>query len=283
MHENFHLYFICPQHIIVQPTQCRKRYFAGTIDISHSKCYNFHRRSATTFVERARKEEDLARNIEKDRHEEARRRKHILESGLKLFSEQGIESVSMNAVAAASGVGPTTLFKYYQNKEKLVISISAMAWKNIWQETLSQYGEEDYSKFSAREMIRIYTSSIIRIYQERPELLRFSGNYKTFLCRQDIQAGALREHLDPLKPMQTMFYQAYMRAKTDHSIRTDISEEVLFTTVAIGMLAIAERYAQGIIWADRGETDHTQELQIAQEMILNWCAGGKTDLPSASI
>lgn len=225
----------------------------------------------------------MARNIEKDRHEEARRRKHILESGLKLFSEQGIESVSMNAVAAASGVGPTTLFKYYQNKEKLVISISAMAWKNIWQETLSQYGEEDYSKFSAREMIRIYTSSIIRIYQERPELLRFSGNYKTFLCRQDTQAGALREHLDPLKPMQTMFYQAYMRAKTDHSIRTDISEEVLFTTVAIGMLAMAERYAQGIIWADRGETDHTRELQIAQEMILNWCAGGKTDLPSASI
>ena len=225
----------------------------------------------------------MPRNIEKDLHEEAQRRKHILESGLKLFSEQGIESVSMNAVAAAAGVGPTTLFKYFQNKEKLVVSISGMAWKNVWQETLSQYGEEAFSKFTAREMIRIYTSSLIRIYQEHPELLRFSGNYKTFICRQHTQTEALSEHLDPLKPIQTMFHQAYMRAKTDHSIRTDISEDVLFTSVAIGMLAMAERYAQGIVWAGRDEIDHTQELQIAQEMILNWCVGGNADLPPVNI
>lgn len=213
----------------------------------------------------------MPRNTEKDIFEESRRRKQILKAGLQLFAEQGIESVSMNAVAAAAGVGPTTLFKYYQNKETLVISISAMAWKNIWQETLTQYGEGNFSKLTAREMIRIYTSSIIRIYQEHPELLRFSGNYKTFLCRQRVHTEALHEHLDPLKPIQTMFHQAYLRAKTDHSIRTDVSEEVLFTSVAIGMLALAERYSQGIIWADRGENDHTQELQIAQEMILNWC------------
>lgn len=225
----------------------------------------------------------MPRNVKKDIYEETQRRKHILESGLKLFSEQGIESVSMNAVAAAAGVGPTTLFKYFQTKEKLVISISAMAWKNIWQETLSQYGEKVFSKFSAFEMIRIYTSNIIQIYREHPELLRFSGNYKTFICRQHTQTEALSEHLDPLKPIQTMFHLAYMRAKTDHSIRTDISEEVLFTSVAIGMLAIAERYAQGIVWADRGETEHIRELQIVQEMILNWCKEEKNDLSAANI
>jgi len=52
----------------------------------------------------------MPRNIEKDAHEEARRRKQILEAGFKLFSEQGIENVSMNVVAAAANVGPTTLF-----------------------------------------------------------------------------------------------------------------------------------------------------------------------------
>ena len=225
----------------------------------------------------------MPRNIEKDQLAEISRRKHIMEAGLKLFSEQGIETVSMNAVAAAAGVGPTTLFKYYQTKEKLVVSISGMAWKNIWQKTLSQYGEDVYSNFSAYEMIRVYTSSIIQIYRENPELLRFSGDYKTFICRQHTQTEKLREHLDPLKPMQVMFHQAYVRAKTDHSIRTDISEDVLFTTVAIGMLAIAERYAQGIVWADRGEPDHIRELQIVQEMILNWCAGEKADLPLGNI
>ena len=80
----------------------------------------------------------MPRNAEKDIREEARRRKQILEAGLALFSKQGIESVSMNAVAAAAEVGPTTLFKYYQTKEKLVIAISAMAWSRVWQKASEQ-------------------------------------------------------------------------------------------------------------------------------------------------
>ena len=80
----------------------------------------------------------MPRNPEKDIREEALRRKQLLEAGFALFSEQGIESVSMNAVAQAAGVGPTTLFKYYQTKERLVIAISAMAWKRVWQDVVAQ-------------------------------------------------------------------------------------------------------------------------------------------------
>ncbi len=213
----------------------------------------------------------MPRNTEKDIYEETQRRKKILESGLKLFSEKGIESVSMNEVAVTAGVGPTTLFKYYKTKERLVISISGMFWKNIWQETVTQYGEDKFRELSAYEMISLYTLTIIKIYREHPELLRFSGNYKTFICRRHTNTEELGEHLDPLKPIQTAFHYAYMRAKTDHSIRTDVSEEVLFTSVAIGMLAMAERYSQGIIWTSHGESDSIQELMIAREMILNWC------------
>lgn len=215
----------------------------------------------------------MPRNIEKDTQEEVRRRQQILEAGFRLFSEQGIENVSMNAVAAAAGVGPTTLFKYYQTKEKLVVAISGMAWSKVWQASYAQIGLEQFAQLSAYEMIRNYTDNMIRLYQQQPALLRFSGNYKTFINRQHTQPDALKEHLEPLESIHSVFRIAYQRAQTDHSIRTDIPEDVLFTTIAIGMLSMAERYAQGIVWASRGEEDHTQELQIAQEMILSWCKG----------
>lgn len=217
----------------------------------------------------------MPRNIEKDTHEEARRRKQILEAGFRLFSEQGIENVSMNAVAAAAEVGPTTLFKYFQTKEKLVVAISGMAWSAVWQESYAQIGLEQYAQLSAYEMIRIYTENMIHLYQKKPALLRFSGNYKTFINRQHTKNEDLKEHLDPLESIHVVFRIAYQRAQTDHSIRTDIPEDVLFTTIAIGMLAMAERYAQGIVWASRGEEDHTQELRIAQEMILTWCTSDR--------
>lgn len=220
-------------------------------------------------------EKHMPRNVEKDIYLEALRRKNILEAGLKLFSAQGIESVSMNTVAAEAKVGPTTLFKYFKTKEKLVITISGMIWKNIWEESLKQIGAEQFSKLTAYELIQNYTANMIQIYKNRPELLRFSGNYKTFICRQKTKAEDLQEHLNPLKPIQVLFHSAYQRAKTDHSIRTDVPEDIMFTSIAIGMLAIAERYAQGIVWANNGVEDHIRELEITREMILNWCIGNK--------
>lgn len=213
----------------------------------------------------------MPRNPEKDTQEEARRRKRLLEAGFQLFSEQGIENVSMNTVAKAAEVGPTTLFKYYQTKEKLVIAISGMVWSKVWEEVLSQTGTARFSQLTAFEMIRLYTDLMITLYQQKPALLRFSGNYKTFICRQQTQPELLTAHLDPLQPIQTLFHLAYQRAQTDHSIRTDVPESVLFTTIAIGMLAIAERYAQGIVWTSSGNSEHLQELQLMQEMILAWC------------
>ena len=213
----------------------------------------------------------MPRNAEKDLREESRRRAQILEAGLALFSAQGIESVSMNAVAAAAGVGPTTLFKYYQTKEKLVVAIISAAWSREWALAAERCGMEKLMNFTAYEMIRYYTDWMISLYLRQPELLRFSENYKTFICRQRTQTKELQEHLNPLQPIQAAFHAAYLHAQEDRSIRTDVSEDVLFSVVAIGMLSMAERYAQGVVWASRSNADYTEELRIVQEMTLHWC------------
>ncbi len=225
----------------------------------------------------------MPRNAEKDLREESRRRTRILEAGLALFSAQGIESVSMNAVAAAAGVGPTTLFKYYQTKEKLVVAISAAAWSREWALAAERCGMEKLLHFTAYEMIRYYTDWTISLYLRQPALLRFSENYKAFICRQRTQMKNLQAHLGPLQPVRAAFHAAYLRAREDRSIRTDVSEDVLFSVVAVGMLSMAERYAQGVVWASRSNADYTEELRIVQEMILRWCEAEGTKLPEESI
>lgn len=225
----------------------------------------------------------MPRNTEKDLWEEARRRSQIIEAGLALFSEHGIDSVSMNSVAAAAGVGPTTLFKYYQTKEKLVIAISAAAWNKEWESAVAQYGMEKFWNSTAYELIRYYTDWMICLYIRQPKLLCFSQNYKNFILRQHTQAKNLQEHLRPLQPIQNAFHAAYLRAQKDHSIRTDISEDVLFSVVAVGMLCMAERYAQGIVWASRSNADYTEELRIVQEMILHWCKAEERYLPEETL
>lgn len=215
----------------------------------------------------------MARNVERDSREAQRRKRQLMEAGFRLFSQYGIEAVSLQKVADEADVGAATMYKYYQTKEKLVVAISGKVWGEVWQETLSQCGQEGLADLNAYQMIAFYADQIIRLYQQRPELLRFSSNYKTFICHQQVAREQLKEHLSVLEPIQNLFHSAYERAKTDGSVRTDLSEQQIFTTAAITMLSMAERYAQGIVWADNCREDHTQELLYLKEMLLAWCAG----------
>lgn len=215
----------------------------------------------------------MARNVERDRREAQRRKDRLMEEGFRLFSRYDIEAVSLQRVADAADVSAATMYKYFQTKEKLVIAISARVWGELWQDVLSRRVLNDLECLTAYQGVALYADQIIRLYQERPELLRFSSEYKNFICQESVEDAQLREHLDVLEPIRGLFHRMYERARVDGSIRTDIPEQQMFTTVVITMLSVAERYAQGIVWANDHKDDHTQELVFLKEMLLAWCAG----------
>ena len=221
----------------------------------------------------------MARNIARDEQEAERRRKQLLEAGFDLFSRHGIEAISLQMVADTAEVGVATLYKYYQNKLNLVIAISAEVWENVWKEILETFGLKALEGMNAYQLIEYYCDSIISLYQEKPEVLRFSANYKTYICREGVSQEQLKVQLDVLKPIGVLFYRKYEEATIDGSIRTDISERELFTTLTLTMLGMAERYAQGIVWANNHTGNYLKELSHVKEMLLAWVrdtSGGKT-------
>lgn len=129
----------------------------------------------------------MPRNIERDEKEAMRRKEQLMEAGFRLFSQYGIENVSLQRVADAAEVGVATLYNYYQTKVKLVIAISGKIWGALWKEVLEEKGPEIFESFTAYQYIEFYTDQIIRIYRERPEILRFSNNYKNFISREKVR------------------------------------------------------------------------------------------------
>ncbi len=63
----------------------------------------------------------MPRNIERDKREADRRKNQLIEAGFRLFSQNGIETVSLQKVADAANVSPATMYKYFLTKEKLLI------------------------------------------------------------------------------------------------------------------------------------------------------------------
>ena len=52
----------------------------------------------------------MPRNIERDEKEAMRRKEQLMEAGFRLFSQYGIENVSLQRVADAAEVGVATLY-----------------------------------------------------------------------------------------------------------------------------------------------------------------------------
>ena len=59
----------------------------------------------------------------KERADAARNRAKVLEAAAELFARHGVESVSMDAVAAAAGVGKGTLFRRFGDKAGLAVAL----------------------------------------------------------------------------------------------------------------------------------------------------------------
>jgi len=212
----------------------------------------------------------MTRNIKKDQSEELRRKNQLLEVAFDLFSKQGIESVKLSDIATNANVGIATLYKYYKNKVNLVVEISASIWKKTLEEYLIIHSIEELYSFSAYQLIEIYLDRIIYIYNEHPEFLRFSGNYKTFINQEKASKEDILSHTKVLETLEILFHTKYEEAKIDKSIRTDIEEKEMFFMFTITMLSMAERYALGVVWANTNKENHTKELLYLKEMILNW-------------
>ena len=215
----------------------------------------------------------MTRNAERDKLEAERRKTQLIEAGFELFARYGIESVSLSAVAKKADVAASTMYKYFQNKASLAVAISARIWSDVWTTSREQQGADTLAQMSPYQLFELYATIIIGLYLERPQVLRYSANYKTYIRRENVPEGMLGEHLDPLRPIAELFLGSCKAAATGTPVRTDVSPEKMFSFLALTMLTMAERYAQGLVWTEVPEGAHADDLMQLKNLLLTWMKG----------
>ena len=215
----------------------------------------------------------MTRNAERDKLEAERRKTQLIEAGFELFARYGIESVSLSAVAKKADVAASTMYKYFQNKASLAVAISARIWSDVWTTSREQQGANTLAQMDPYQLFELYANTIIGLYLERPQILRYGANYKTYIRRENVPEGMLGEHLDPLRPIAELFLGSCKAAATGTSVRTDVSPEKMFSFLALTMLTMAERYAQGLVWTEVPEGAHADDLVQLKNLLLTWMKG----------
>lgn len=208
------------------------------------------------------------RNLEKDGIEMAARRALFLETGFRVFAERGIEAVSMQEVAEASGLGVATLYRYFSTKTVFVLAIGAKKWEEFFEVVEAEYARRGGELMNAAEELDFYLSMYILLYREYRDILRFNQNFNGYILHEHVAPEQLAGYLEAVGPFTRKFHRLYEKGLRDGTIRTDESEQTMFNATMHIMLAVCGRFAQGLLYGGDSE-DLTQELMILKRMILN--------------
>lgn len=145
----------------------------------------------------------------KDRksRENVQLRQKILTAALRVFAEQGYGKVSMRKIAALIDYSPTTIYRFFRNKEELLLTIAAETYGDLsarFEKTKTEGGDDPLG------MLKSLVKEYIIFCVERPDMFRLYSDLGSF----EMENGIMYERLGGSR---YMVYQSWF-----HCIRQSI-------------------------------------------------------------
>ena len=109
----------------------------------------------------------------------AQAHRKVLEAAAKLFSESGIDSTSMDAIAEASGVSKATIYKHWPDKDSLCLEV--MGYLHGLDEERPVFDSGDFRADLIAEL-RYQPAQDRKVLRERimPHLIAYASRNQTF-------------------------------------------------------------------------------------------------------
>ncbi len=195
------------------------------------------------------------------------RRQELLEKSYELLSSRSIDSVAMQDIADYVGCGIATVYRYFRTKQILVISVAVWRWEKF-KEINPQRRQKSSESMSAAEFFEFYLDSFLEMYRKHRDLLRFNQFFNVYVESEDIDPEVLKPYQEMIKGFGERFHVIYEKALQDHTIRTDMPEEEMFSTTLHLMLAAVTRYAVGLVYRPENGFDPEKELELQKKIML---------------
>ncbi len=196
----------------------------------------------------------------------AERRAEMLETAFRLFTERNIDSVSLADITEACGRGRISLYRYFNSKIALVMELAVKKWTEFRNE--NQRRLPDIEEKCARELFEFYLDSFLELYRRHQELLRFNQFFNVYIRSEKAGADDLKPYQEMIGEFRKPFHIMYEKAKKDRTIRTDESEDEMFSTTLHLMLAVVTRYAVGLVYKPEKDYDPEKELLKQKKALM---------------
>lgn len=159
------------------------------------------------------------------------RRNVIVSTAVNLFCQKGISNVTLSNIAKKSRVSDNTIYRYFGNKENLVLESFLTMWDNIMSDVRSIVDEvPGYVSLSGYEQMRVWIESFRQLYKSKEDFVLFSYDAKIYLLHQEVVLDKFQQDM-LMKSFRVPCIAALNKGKQDGSIPTKVDSEDLFYAI----------------------------------------------------
>jgi AcrR family transcriptional regulator len=184
-------------------------------------------------------------------------RRQIVDAGVRLFSEHGIEAVTVDQIAAAADIGKGTIYNYFQTKEDIVVAFMVDLERTV-QARLRTVAIADRS---VADTLIDFVQSQFKLKKRYHAFVKvFLGHMFTHTAQFFPYMVQMQADVDP--PLHALFSGLRQRGRIRADV--DLDELVLvFKTKHLGFTAL---------WAIEGPP-FTQTTRVVEREITLFCEG----------
>jgi AcrR family transcriptional regulator len=152
----------------------------------------------------------------------------IIKCTYELFSENGIENISMQDIADTSKIGVASLYRYFQTKEELAIEAAIYAWNKETEVFSEVFSSEEFALFTGYEQLKKLLEIFENALVTQKSFFSFIYCFDAFIKKEKVSAEKLREYERTILKTSTIVVQALDKGIADGSISfTGSKNEVL--------------------------------------------------------
>ena len=164
------------------------------------------------------------------------KRDYIVDSAKKLFLSRSISEITIKDISSVSGIGEATIYRYFTNKENLVIAVSLSIQQDILKVPFSEEEKTGIDK------IQDFFNLFRNIFFEHKDYFKFIAEFDTVYLN-NIKNKENKEYSLGLDAFYDIFMSAYELGLKDKSIKEVKNIKLYYYTSTHSLLELCKKLA----------------------------------------
>ena len=174
------------------------------------------------------------------------KREDILQSALKLLAEQGFHGAPMARIAEHAGVGTGTIYRYFENRDALILAVHRMIYDELTTSLLAHHPKER----SVKEFFFHIGTCIIDYFIKNPLKSRYNEQFFNSPYGNEMR----RNELDKDNGQYDLFQELYKKGLSDQMVKP-VPMAIFFDLAFAPMVWAVRDHHLGFVAIDKAVSD----------------------------